>query len=69
MTEIKERIEELNKALIQETKNLQKVEEIITASKNKIIFIRGGIVELNRIQSILDKVQKEVDQEEENDEV
>ena len=62
MTEIKDRIEELNKALKQEISNLQKLEEITNETKSKIVSIRGGVAELSRIQGIFDKVQKEFDE-------
>ena len=62
MTEIKDRIEELNKALKQEISNLQKLEEITNETKSKILSIRGGIAELTRIQRVFDKVQKEFDE-------
>lgn len=62
MTEIKERIEELNKALQQEITNLQTLEGIKSEATNKIISIRGGIAELSRIQEVFDKVQKEFDE-------
>ena len=67
MTEIKERIEELNKALQQEIVNLQKLEEITNETKSKIVSIRGGVAELTRIQNIFDKVQKELDEEPEKE--
>ncbi len=63
MTEIKDRIEELNKALQQEIANLQTLEGIKSEATNKIISIRGGIAELSRIQEVFDKVQKEFDEE------
>ena len=67
MTEIKDRIEELNKALKQEISNLQKLEEITNETKSKIVSIRGGVAELTRIQNIFDKVQKELDEEPEKE--
>lgn len=68
MTEIKERIQELNKALQLEIDNLLKLEEIAKEMKNKIISIRGGIAELSRMQNMLNKkvidvVNEEVVQE------
>ena len=68
MTEIKERIQELNNALQLETDNLQRLEGIINETKNKIISIRGGIAELGRMQVIFDKIQKQLDEEGEDDE-
>ena len=77
MTEIKERIQELNKTLQEEMNILQKIEGIINETKNKIIAIRGGIAELIRIQNIMNKkvidvvIEKDLpdkNQEEDNNE-
>ena len=68
MTEIKQRIQELQTSLQLEIANLQNLEAIKTETTNKIISIRGGIAELTRIQEIFDKIQKELDQVGEDDE-
>lgn len=68
MTELKDRITELQNALQLEINNLQNLEAIKTETTNKIISIRGGIAELKRMDEMFTKIQKELETEPEEGE-